>query len=142
MNLSYRIGYVFFRNLMSYKRFVVPTFIASLVQPLFYLITFGIGMGAYVGLFGGKPYLNFLVPGVLISAVSALGFLRMPLRHVRQDDPREALRLPDRDPRLGRGRRRRRHRLGGLPGHGQRDADDGRRHVHGRLPGLRAQPCS
>jgi lipooligosaccharide transport system permease protein len=48
----------------------VPTFIASLFQPLFYLITFGIGMGAYVGLFGGKPYLNFLVPGVLISAVS------------------------------------------------------------------------
>jgi len=70
MNLSYRIYHVFFRNLMSYKRFVVPTFIASLVQPLFYLITFGIGMGAYVGLFGGKPYLNFLVPGVLISAVS------------------------------------------------------------------------
>ena len=70
MNLSYRIYYVFFRNLMSYKRFIVPTFIASLVQPLFYLITFGIGMGSYVGLFGGKPYLNFLVPGVLVSAVS------------------------------------------------------------------------
>jgi len=47
----------------------VPTFIASLVQPLFYLITFGIGMGAYVGKFGGKPYLDFLVPGVLISSV-------------------------------------------------------------------------
>jgi len=70
MNLSYRIYYVFFRNLMSYKRFIVPTFIASLVQPLFYLITFGVGMGSYVGLFGGKPYLNFLVPGVLVSAVS------------------------------------------------------------------------
>jgi lipooligosaccharide transport system permease protein len=70
MNLSYRVAYVFYRNLVSYKRFVVPTFIASLIQPLFYLITFGIGMGAYVGLFGGKPYLNFLVPGVLISAVS------------------------------------------------------------------------
>lgn len=69
MNLSYRIGYVFFRNLMSYKRFIVPTFIASLIQPLFYLVTFGIGMGAYMGYFGGKPYLNFLVPGVLISSV-------------------------------------------------------------------------
>jgi lipooligosaccharide transport system permease protein len=69
MNLSYRVGYVFFRNLMSYKRFVVPTFIASLIQPLFYLVTFGIGMGAYMGAFGGKPYLHFLVPGVLISSV-------------------------------------------------------------------------
>jgi lipooligosaccharide transport system permease protein len=69
MNLSYRIGHVFYRNLVSYKRFIVPTFIASLIQPLFYLITFGIGMGAYVGKFGGKPYLDFLVPGVLISSV-------------------------------------------------------------------------
>jgi lipooligosaccharide transport system permease protein len=69
MNLSYRIYYVFLRNLVSYKRFVVPTFLVSLIEPLFYLITFGIGMGAYMGSFGGKPYLYFLVPGVLISSV-------------------------------------------------------------------------
>lgn len=69
MNLSYRVGRVFFRNLMSYKRFVVPTFIASLIQPLFYLVTFGVGMGAYMGQFGGQPYLHFLVPGVLVSSV-------------------------------------------------------------------------
>ncbi len=69
MNLSYRIYYVFLRNLVSYKRFVVPTFLVSLVEPLFYLVTFGIGMGAYIGYFGGKPYLFFLVPGVLVAAV-------------------------------------------------------------------------
>jgi len=69
MNLSYRVYYVFFRNLVSYKRFVVPTFLVSLIEPLFYLITFGIGMGAYMGNFGGKPYLYFLVPGVVVSSV-------------------------------------------------------------------------
>jgi lipooligosaccharide transport system permease protein len=69
MNFSYRIIYVFWRNMVSYKRFVLTTFIASLIQPLFYLITFGIGMGAYIGYFGGKPYLYFLVPGVLITSV-------------------------------------------------------------------------
>ena len=69
MNLSYRIYHVFVRNMISYKRFVFTTFLVSLVQPLFYLITFGIGMGAYMGLFGGKPYLDFLVPGVLVSSV-------------------------------------------------------------------------
>lgn len=69
MNLSYRIAYVFWRNFVSYKRFVVPTLIVSLGQPLFYLLTFGIGMGAYVGLFGGRPYLYFLVPGILTSSV-------------------------------------------------------------------------
>ena len=69
MNLSYRVYYIFLRNLVSYKRFVVPTFLVSLVEPLFYLVTFGIGMGAYVGYFGGKPYLHFLVPGVLVASV-------------------------------------------------------------------------
>jgi len=69
MNLSYRIYYVFLRNLVSYKRFIVPTFLVSLIEPLFYLITFGIGMGAYIGYFGGKPYLYYLVPGVLVSSV-------------------------------------------------------------------------
>jgi lipooligosaccharide transport system permease protein len=69
MSLSYRIAYVFMRNLYSYKRFIVPTFLVSLIEPLFYLITFGVGMGAYMGAFGGKPYLHFLVPGVLVTAV-------------------------------------------------------------------------
>jgi lipooligosaccharide transport system permease protein len=69
MNLSYRVYYVFLRNLISYKRFVAPTLVISLGQPLFYLLTFGIGMGAYMGYIGGKPYLQFLVPGVIISSV-------------------------------------------------------------------------
>ena len=70
MNISYRVYHVFARNLISYKRYVLTTFIASLIQPLFYLITFGIGMGAYMtGAFGGKSYLHFLVPGVIISSI-------------------------------------------------------------------------
>jgi lipooligosaccharide transport system permease protein len=69
MSLSYRIYYVFLRNIISYKRFILPTFVISMGQPLFYLLTFGIGMGAYMGQMGGKPYLHFLVPGVLISSV-------------------------------------------------------------------------
>jgi lipooligosaccharide transport system permease protein len=48
---------------------VIPTLIVSLGQPLFYLLTFGIGMGAYMGYLGGKPYLDFLVHGVLASSV-------------------------------------------------------------------------
>ncbi len=68
MSLSYRVAYVFLRNLYSYKRFVLPTFLVSLVEPLFYLVTFGVGMGAYMGAFGGQSYLDFLVPGVLASA--------------------------------------------------------------------------
>jgi lipooligosaccharide transport system permease protein len=69
MNLSYRLYYVFVRNVISYKRFIFTTFLVSLGQPLFYLLTFGIGMGAYMGNLGGKSYLYFLVPGVLVSSV-------------------------------------------------------------------------
>lgn len=69
MNLSHRVRHVFHRNLVSYKRFILPTFVGSLVQPVFYLVTFGIGLGAYIGEFGGRPYLHFLVPGVLIASV-------------------------------------------------------------------------
>ena len=69
MNLSYRIYYVFLRNMVSFKRFILPTFVISMGQPLFYLLTFGIGMGAYMGYLGGQPYLHFLVPGVLVSSV-------------------------------------------------------------------------
>jgi len=69
MNISRRLFLVFYRNLVSYKRFVVSTLVASLVQPLFYLVAFGIGMGSYMGAFGGKSYLSFLVPGVLITSV-------------------------------------------------------------------------
>jgi lipooligosaccharide transport system permease protein len=69
MKISYRVYHVFARNLISYKRYILTTFIASLIQPLFYLVTFGIGMGAYMGAFGGKPYLHFLVPGVIISSI-------------------------------------------------------------------------
>jgi lipooligosaccharide transport system permease protein len=69
LHLSYRIYYVFLRNLISYKRFIAPTLIVSLGQPVFYLVTFGIGLGSYMGAFGGKPYLHFLVPGILVSSV-------------------------------------------------------------------------
>jgi lipooligosaccharide transport system permease protein len=69
MNLSYRTYYVWKRNLMSYKRFVIPTFLVSLGEPLFYLITFGIGLGAYIGVIGDRSYLEFLVPGIMVSTV-------------------------------------------------------------------------
>ena len=69
MNLSYRAYYVWKRNLMSYKRFVIPTFLVSLGEPLFYLITFGIGLGSYIGVIGNRSYLEFLVPGVMASTV-------------------------------------------------------------------------
>jgi len=69
MSLSYRTYYVWKRNLLSYKRFVLPTLIVSLGEPLFYLVAMGIGLGAYVGEFGGGSYLKFLATGLIITSV-------------------------------------------------------------------------
>jgi lipooligosaccharide transport system permease protein len=68
MNLSYRIYYVWKRNLTAYKRFVIPTLLVSLGEPFFYLIAMGLGLGAYMGLFGGEPYLKFLATGLVVAS--------------------------------------------------------------------------
>jgi len=68
VNLSYRIYYVWKRNLVAYKRFVIPTVLVSLGEPFFYLIAMGLGLGAYMGLFGGKSYLQFLAPGLVAAS--------------------------------------------------------------------------
>lgn len=67
-NLSYRIYYVWKRNLTAYKRFILPTLLVSLGEPFFYLIAMGLGLGAYMGLFGGKPYLFFLASGLVMAS--------------------------------------------------------------------------
>lgn len=68
MNLSHRFIYVWRRNFVAYKRFVVPTLLVSLGEPFFYLIAMGLGLGSYMGFFGGKPYLNFLASGLVVSS--------------------------------------------------------------------------
>ena len=67
-NLSSRAFFIVKRNMWSYKDFVVPTILVSLGEPLFYLVAMGLGLGAYMGALGGKPYLNFLVPGLIITS--------------------------------------------------------------------------
>jgi lipooligosaccharide transport system permease protein len=69
MNLSYRFYYVWRRNLAAYKRFVIPTLLISLGEPFFYLIAMGLGLGAYMGLFGGQSYIHFLASGLVIASV-------------------------------------------------------------------------
>ncbi len=69
MNLSWRFYYVWRRNLEAYKRFVLPTLLISLGEPFFYLVAMGLGLGAYMGLFGGQSYIHFLASGLVIASV-------------------------------------------------------------------------
>jgi ABC-type multidrug transport system ATPase subunit len=58
MNL-YQVYYIF---PTSTKRFIVPTFLVSLIEPLFYLVTFGIGMRLH-RLLRREVHLYFLSSG-------------------------------------------------------------------------------
>ena len=42
-----------------------------LLQPILWVVLFGVGMGALVGSVGGSDYMSFMLPGIL--ALTALG---------------------------------------------------------------------
>lgn len=66
--IGHRVFYVWLRNAISFRRFVLTTFIASIGEPLLYLVAMGLGIGSFMGLIDGKPYLNFIAPGLVVSA--------------------------------------------------------------------------
>ena len=70
---------VFRRNLLVWRKLMVPSLIANIAEPLMWLIAFGYGMGALVGevVYQGEPvaYLVFLASGsICMSAMNAATF--------------------------------------------------------------------
>ena len=68
-SISRRLIRVWQRNLVVYQRTWKITFLPPLLEPLFYLLAFGIGFGALVGrlYFGTVPvsYIAFIAPALL-----------------------------------------------------------------------------
>ena len=67
MNFSLRFIRVWQRNLDVFLRLwhtEVPGFVA---EPVIILLAMGVGLGAYVGLVGGRSYMEFIVPGIICS---------------------------------------------------------------------------
>ena len=55
------------RHLTLYKRLWRASLFSSFVLPVLFLASIGLGVGGYVGLVGGVPYVEWIVPGVLAS---------------------------------------------------------------------------
>ena len=55
------------RNLMVYRRTWFVIF-AGFFEPLFYLLSLGIGLGHFVGSVGGVSYASFIAPALLASS--------------------------------------------------------------------------
>jgi lipooligosaccharide transport system permease protein len=70
---SMRFVQVWQRNLIVYKRIWKVNFLPPMLEPIFYLTAFGLGLGALVKTVpyrGGEvDYLSFIAPGLIASAV-------------------------------------------------------------------------
>lgn len=70
---------VFLRNLLVWRKLLIPSLIANIAEPLMWLLAFGYGMGALVGevIYNGQTvrYLVFLASGsICMSAMNAASF--------------------------------------------------------------------
>lgn len=57
------------REVTLYKRIWPSTILSTLLDPVMYLLALGFGLGAYVGTIQGRPYLEFIAPGLVASSV-------------------------------------------------------------------------
>ena len=79
MKPYFRFWPVFMRNLLVWRKLVIPSLVANIAEPLMWLVAFGYGMGALIGevTFDGVqiPYLLFLASGsICMSAMNAATF--------------------------------------------------------------------
>jgi len=77
-NISWRAWRVWQRNFDVYKATWKVNFIPPLLEPLLYLVAFGVGLGNFVQnvSYQGRPvsYLMFIAPGLVAAAVMNHGF--------------------------------------------------------------------
>lgn len=63
------------RNAAMYRRTWRLNILPNFFEPVLYLVSIGIGVGAYVSEMGGTPYIAFLAPGlVCVAAMNGASF--------------------------------------------------------------------
>ena len=66
---------VWWRNFAMYRRTWKLNILPNFFEPLLYLVSIGIGVGAYVSQMGGTSYVQFLAPGLLaVAAMNGASF--------------------------------------------------------------------
>ncbi len=56
------------RNLTVYKRLYKSSMVLNFVEPVLYLLAFGIGLSTYLKEINGIPYIKFIAPGIVASS--------------------------------------------------------------------------
>ncbi len=67
-NIAHGVFAVLLRNLRVWRRYFFSGLVGNLAEPLLSLIALGYGLGALVPRIGGMSYIQFIAPGLIISA--------------------------------------------------------------------------
>ena len=63
------------RNASMYRRTWMWNILPNFFEPVLYLVSIGIGVGAYISTMRGMPYIEFLAPGLLcVAAMNGASF--------------------------------------------------------------------
>ncbi len=65
-SLVFRLYSVWFRHYKVYTKNLISNGLPPFVEPLFFLAAIGLGLGSYVGLIDGVPYVRFLAAGIIV----------------------------------------------------------------------------
>jgi len=64
-NISYRVWKVFKRNKDVFMKTYKTNFIPSIIEPILYLFALGFGLGGFISVINGIPYINFIAPALV-----------------------------------------------------------------------------
>jgi lipooligosaccharide transport system permease protein len=67
--LTYRVWMVWRRNLDVFTKTIKVNFLPSLLEPILYLVAFGIGLGGFIPSVQGQPYIDFIAPALVAIAI-------------------------------------------------------------------------
>lgn len=56
------------RNLLVWRKLLLPSLLGNFVDPLLYLLALGYGLGHFVGQMQGIPYITFIASGIVASS--------------------------------------------------------------------------
>jgi len=68
INISARFSRVWHRNFDVFVKYIYVSLLGNLGDPVLYLVAMGFGLGSFLGTMGGVSYVQFLAPGIIVSA--------------------------------------------------------------------------
>ena len=66
--ITHRAFYVWRRNFTVYKAYYRSSMVGNIGEPILYLFAMGFGLGGYIKVMEGMPYINYIAPGLIVTS--------------------------------------------------------------------------